>query len=97
MEVRHIKGGRSGDSRRVRDCLFQLGYQRYPNQINGLSTLNLGYANRTRGAWFAPGVEASSNGQTIADLLKEAGKTLPVGPGFNDKRDPFEGSMQQPF
>ena len=97
IEVRHIKGGRSGDSRRVKDCLRQLGYQQYDNQINGLNKMNLGYADRTRGAWFAPGIEASSNGQKIADLLREAGKTLPVGPGFNDKRDPFEGSMEQPF
>jgi hypothetical protein len=77
--------------------LRQLGYQQYDKQINGLNKINLGYADRTRGAWFAPGIEASSNGQKIADLLREAGKMLPVGPSFNDKSDLFEGSIQVPF
>jgi hypothetical protein len=97
MEVRNIKGGRSGDQRRVRDCLTQLGYQRYPNQINGLNNHNKGYANRTRGAWFAPDVEPSSNGQIIVDLLKAAGKFLPVGPGFEKDIDPFVHGSDAPF
>lgn len=91
MEVRHIKGGRSGDSRRIRDCLTQLGYQRYPHQVNGLKDHNVGYAARTRGVWFAPGIEPTPNGTVIVDLLKAAGKELPVGPGYK-KHDPFAGT-----
>jgi predicted P-loop ATPase len=96
MEVRQIKGGRSGDQRRVRDCLTQLGYQRYPHQINGLNQHNVGYAARTRGAWFAPEVKPSSNGQEICDLLKAAGKKLPEGPGYDKFNDPFSGP-NRPF
>jgi len=96
MEVRHIKGGRSGDSRRIRDCLTQLGYQRYPHQVNGLKDCNLGYAPRTRGVWFAPGIEPTPTGKVIVDLLKAAGKELPVGPGFK-KQDPFLAGSDPPF
>jgi hypothetical protein len=96
MEVRHIKGGRSGDSKRIRDCLTQLGYQRYPYQVNGLNNHNLGYGPRTRGVWFAPMVESSPNGQVIVELLKAANKELPVGPGFK-KQDPFLARSEPPF
>jgi predicted P-loop ATPase len=96
MEVRHIKGGRSGDSKRIRDCLTQLGYQRYPYQVNGLNNHNLGYGPRTRGVWFAPVVESSPNGQVIVELLKAANKELPVGPGFK-KQDPFLARSEPPF
>lgn len=97
MEVRHIKGGRSGDQRRVRDCLSQLGYQRYANQINGLNKLNKGYGDRTRGAWFAPGVEPTANGQKVKELLQEAGKELPVGPGYDKSKDAFPGATSPIF
>ena len=89
MEVRNIKGGRSGDQRRVSDCLTQLGYQKYSKQINGLSKHNKGYAARTRGAWFAPCVAQTSNGQMIVELLKSAGKELPVGPGYSNDHNSF--------
>lgn len=82
IEVRQIKGGRSGEQRRLRDCLTQLGYSRYPHQVNGLNAHNKGYIQRTRGVWFASGIEPSSNGDTIVKLLGSAGKQLPVGPGF---------------
>jgi predicted P-loop ATPase len=96
MEVRHIKGGRSGDSRRIRDCLTQMGYQRYPHQVNGLNKHNMGYTQRTRGVWFAPNIEPTPNGQVIVDLLKAAKKVLPVGPGFK-REDPFLGRSEPPF
>ena len=56
MEVRHIKGGRSGDQKRVRDCLRQLGYQHFAGQVNGLDKLNMGYGKRTRCVWFSPDI-----------------------------------------
>lgn len=96
MEVRHIKGGRSGDSKRIRDCLTQLGYQRYPYQVNGLNNHNLGYGPRTRGVWFAPMVQSTPNGQVIVELLEAANKKLPVGPGFK-KQDPFLAGSEPPF
>ena len=88
--------GRSGDSKRIRDCLTQLGYQRYPYQVNGLNKFNLGYGHRTRGVWFAPGVESTPNGEAIASLLKAAKKKLPVGPGFK-RQDPFLAGSDAPF
>ena len=96
MDVRHIKGGRSGDSRRIRDCLTQLGYQRYSHQVNGLKNYNVGYAGRTRGVWFAPGIEPTPNGKVIVDLLKAAGKELPVGPGYKNQ-DSFHVGAGSPF
>ena len=96
MEVRHIKGGRSGDSRRIRDCLTQLGYQRYSNQVNGLKNYNVGYADRTRGVWFAPSIGPTPNGKVIVNILKEAGKELPVGPGFKNQ-DSFSTGADAPF
>ena len=97
MEVRQIKGGRSGDQRRVRDCLTQLGYYRYPNQVYDLNTHNKGYVKRTRGVWFAPGIEPLSNGDMIVELLHSVGKDLPVGPGFDKKNDPFLVGSESPF
>ena len=89
MEVRNIKGGRSGDQRRIRDCLNQLGYEKYFKQINGLNKHNKGYAARTRGVWFAPSVEPTSNVQMIVELLQSAGKELPPGPGYSNDHNSF--------
>lgn len=97
MDVRQIKGGRSGDQKRVRDCLTQLGYQRYPHQINNLNKYNVGYCKRTRGAWFAPGVEPTSNGQAVVDIFEAANKTLPPGPGYDKFNDPSVARLSCPF
>lgn len=90
METRNIRGGRSGEVRRVRDCLKQLGYQRYDQQVNGLNKFQKGYAERTRGVWFISSVETTSNGEQVVELLRAAMKELPLGPGFKPfKESPF--------
>jgi len=85
IDARNLKGGRSSESRRVKDCLIVLGYRPHEHQVNGLDKVRhgtVGWSSRTRGVWFAPGVTPSSNGQDVADLLKNAGKTMPPGPGY---------------
>ena len=82
IEVANIRGGRSGPAQRVYDCLKQLGYKKYEYQINGLDKFQKGYKSRTRGAWFAPEVVPTANGEQVVSLLKAANKELSVGPGF---------------
>lgn len=74
----------------MRDCLTSLGYSPLEGQVYGLNRAtpgNSGWPERSRGAWFAPGIQPTSNGQEIVDLLRAAGKELVAGPSFNPHRD----------
>jgi len=86
FDAKSLKTGRCSEHRRVNDCLVSLGYTLLNGQATGLNKVspgNLGWSERTRGVWFAPGVEPTSNGQKIVDLLRVARHVLPPGPGFN--------------
>jgi len=85
LEPKNLKGGRSSESRRVKDCLTLLGYKAHESQVNGLDKAkpgNVGWAARTRGVWFAPGITPTSNGQEVVDIIVKAGKKLPPGPQY---------------
>lgn len=85
IEPKNLKGGRSSESRRVKDCLSILGYTPHESQVNGLDKTNpgsVGWAARTRGVWFAPGIVPTSNGQEVVNLIVGAGKKIPPGPQY---------------
>lgn len=90
FDAKSLKTGRTSEHRRVNDCLCSLGYTLLQGQATGLNRVtpgNLGWSERTRGVWFAPGIEPTSNGQRIVDLLRNSGHELPTGPGFNPHTD----------
>jgi len=86
LDSKFLKNGRNSEQRRVNDCLTTLGYTLLQGQAYGLNRAkpgNVGWPERTRGVWFAPGVATTSNGQEIVDLLQGAGKPLVPGPSYN--------------
>jgi hypothetical protein len=90
IESKSLKIGRSSEQRRVSDCLTALGYTLLQGQAFGLNRAapgNSGWPERTRGVWFAPGIQPTTNGQEIVDLLSAAGKVLVPGPSFNPARE----------
>ncbi len=74
IEKKHLKGGRSNESRRVKDCLRKLDYTPSPNQVNNLGN---GWPKRMRGIWFAKGVTPTSNGEEVKQILTKAGRNIP--------------------
>ena len=90
VDAKFLKNGRNSEFRRLHDCLTSLGYSPFKNQVSGLNRAtpsNLGWPERTRGAWFAPGIKPTSNGQDIVDLLGAAGKKLVAGPSYDPHPD----------
>jgi hypothetical protein len=86
FDAKSLRNGRSSEYRRVNDCLSSLGYTLLNGQVTGLNKANpgnVGWSERTRGVWFAPGTDLTSNGQKIVDLLCSSGHQLPPGPAFN--------------
>jgi len=65
VDAKFLKTGRNSEHRRVRDCITSLGYSPIEGQSYGFNravTRNLGWPERSRGAWFAPGIQPTSNG-----------------------------------
>jgi hypothetical protein len=90
FEAKSLKTGRTSEQRRVSDCLSTLGYTLNPGQATGLNKANpgnVGWSERTRGVWFAPGVDVTCNGQQIVNLLRASGNELPPGPAFNPNKE----------
>jgi len=100
IEPKNLKGGRSSEARRVKDCLMHLGYRPHEHQVNGLDKVqpaNTGWPERTRGVWFAPGIEPTSNGQEVFAIINKAGKKLPMGPQCLRMGDLFNMHGEPPF
>ena len=67
-----------------------MGYSPIEGQSYGFNravTRNLGWPERSRGAWFAPGIQPTSNGQEIVDLPSAADKELVAGPSYDPHPD----------
>jgi hypothetical protein len=77
IKVNQQKGGCSTEVRRLKDCLKELGFTASNKQINNLS---YGWPERTRGVWFAEGINPTVNGEEIHRLLQETGSCVPQGP-----------------
>jgi len=84
IEINKQKGGRSTESRRLKECLKELGFTESKKQVNNLSQ---NWHERKRGVWFAPGIPHTANAKEIHRLLQEARSCVPPGP--NSPEVPF--------
>ena len=84
VKINQQKGGRSTESRRLKDCLKKLGFTKSEKQVNNLSQNR---HERRRGVWFAPGIPHTANAKEIHRLLKEARSCVPLKP--NSSEVPF--------